>query len=127
MQKRNRRTRFFALFDGADPNASTPVRDLTTVPTQALFVLNDPFLHDRADKCAELVLAGAADDAGRLEFALRRFFGRAPTADEREEAGKFLESYEVALTDQPPTEQHRAAWQALVRVLLSSNELLHIE
>jgi len=127
MQKRNRRTRFFALFDGADPNASTPVRDLTTVPTQALFFLNDPFLHDRADKCAELVLAGAADDAGRLEFALRRFFGRAPTAEERDEAGKFLGTYEVALNEQPAAERHRAAWQALVRVLLSSNELLHVE
>ncbi len=51
MQKRNRR-RFFALFDGADPNASTPLRDVTTVPTQALFFLNDPFLHERAAKFA---------------------------------------------------------------------------
>lgn len=132
MQKRNRRTRFFALFDGADPNASTPVRDLTTVPTQALFFLNDPFLHARADKCAELVLAAAADDAGRLEFATRRFFGRAATADERAEAGEFLETYEMALTElptaeRPDAEKHRAAWQALVRVLLSSNELLHVE
>ena len=55
--------RFFALFDGADPNASTPVRDVTTVPTQALFFLNDPFLHERAAKFATRVVAAADDDA----------------------------------------------------------------
>lgn len=58
MQKRNRRSRFFALFDGSDPNASTPVRDVTTVPTQGgFFFLNDPFLHERAAKFSERIHA----------------------------------------------------------------------
>ena len=45
---RNRRHPFLGLFDGADPNATTPARQATTVPTQALYFLNDPFFHDRA-------------------------------------------------------------------------------
>src|SRR5206468_9698451 len=45
MNQRLRRHPFLALFDGPDPNASTPRRTETTVPTQALFLMNDPFVH----------------------------------------------------------------------------------
>src|SRR5207342_1510539 len=42
MTQRLKRHPFLALFDGADTNASTPSRGATTVPTQALFLMNDP-------------------------------------------------------------------------------------
>ncbi|HQR41495.1 MAG TPA: DUF1553 domain-containing protein, partial [Gemmatales bacterium] len=45
MTQRLKRHPFLALFDGADPNASTADRLVTTVPTQSLYFLNDPFLH----------------------------------------------------------------------------------
>src|SRR5262249_46410112 len=40
---RLRRHPFLALFDGADANSSTAGRTVTTVPTQALFFMNNPF------------------------------------------------------------------------------------
>ena len=126
MQKRNRRARFFALFDGADPNASTPVRDVTTVPTQALFFLNDPFLHEQAAQLADRLLAGAADGSARVDLAFRELFGRSPSAAERGEALEFLAAYAAA----PPAGEEnrsRAAWSAYVRVLLASNEFLHVD
>ncbi len=52
MVKRNQRDRFLALFDGADPNASTPVRSNTTVPTQSLYFMNDEHLHHAATELA---------------------------------------------------------------------------
>jgi len=130
MQKRNRRTRFFALFDGADPNASTPLRDITTVPTQALFFLNDPFLHERAAKFSERVVASAATEAERAEFAYRQLFGRGATQEERDEALEFVKQFSQAgPANAAPsaTEQARAAWGALARVLFASNEFLHID
>jgi len=42
MTQRQCRQPYLALFDGADANASTAERSTTTVPTQALFFLNDP-------------------------------------------------------------------------------------
>ena len=39
---------FFRTFDFANPDTSTPLRHQTTVPQQALFMLNSPFVLDRA-------------------------------------------------------------------------------
>ena len=44
MVQRNRRDPFLTLFDGADPNATTPQRQETTVPTQALLCVERPVL-----------------------------------------------------------------------------------
>ena len=48
MSQRIQRHPFLALFDGADPNASTAASGRTT-PTQALFFMNDPFVHAQVD------------------------------------------------------------------------------
>jgi len=111
MQKRNRRTRFFSLFDGPDPNASTPVRDVTIVPTQALFFLNDPFLHASADKLTER-LATVPDDRARLDLAFRIVFGHSPTDEQIVDGIAFV---------------HENSWPAYCRVLLSSNEFLFVD
>jgi len=111
MQKRNRRTRFFALFDGPDPNASTPVRDETIVPTQALFFLNDPFLHASAEKLAQRIAAADSDEA-RVVLAHRLLFGRVPTEAQR------AEDLEIV---------RETSWPAYCRVLLCSNEFLFVD
>ncbi|MFO0871448.1 MAG: PSD1 and planctomycete cytochrome C domain-containing protein [Pirellulales bacterium] len=127
MQKRNRRSRFFALFDGPDPNASTPVRDVTTVPTQALFFLNDPFLHARAARFAERVVGAGTTDPERLDFAYRTLLGRNATAQEQEDAARFRQDYGAALGEQAAAERQAAAWSAYARVLLGSNEVLYVD
>jgi hypothetical protein len=38
---------FFRTFDFANPNTSAPLRFVTTVPQQALYLLNSPFVMDR--------------------------------------------------------------------------------
>lgn len=111
MQKRNRRTRFFTLFDGPDPNTSTPVRDVTIVPTQALFFLNDQFLHTSAEKLAAK-LAALPTDREKIDLAYRTLFGHPPTDDQAADAIEFLRD---------------ASWPALCRVMLSSNEFLFVD
>jgi hypothetical protein len=127
MQKRNRRHRYFAMFDGADPNASTAVRDVTTVPTQALFFLNDPLLHAQASKLAARAIAAAHKDELRVDFLHLQLLGRRATADEQRDAAAFLLEYARALSDRPEAERPAFAWQAYARVLLSSNEVLHVD
>ena len=52
MTQRIRRHPFLALFDGPDGNVSTAHRDSTTVPTQSLFLMNDPFVHAQSSRFA---------------------------------------------------------------------------
>ena len=127
MQKRNRRSRFFALFDGPDPNESTPRRDVTTVPTQALFFMNDPFLHARAARFAARIRAFAPSERGRLDFAYQVLLGRNPTDIDRTEARSFLQEYATLVTDRPEDQRVVAAWDAYARVLFGSNEVLHVD
>ncbi len=122
---RNRRHPFLGLFDGADPNATTPVRQTTTVPTQSLFFMNDPFFHKQAERLADRALAG--EDAVRLNTLYRIVFQRPPSDVDRQTAAVFLARYEVELADRRPAERARESWSALARVLLSSNEFLHLD
>ncbi len=127
MQKRNRRTPFFALFDGADPNASVAQRDVTTVPTQALYFLNDAFIHQRAERFAARILAAETQTGRRLEHAFRALFGRAASSEEQEILAGFLAEQTAQGSGQPAEHRVTEAWTALARVLFSSNELMHLD
>ena len=100
------------------------------MPTQALFFLNDPFVHERAAKFAADVVAATGDDAARVDFAYRRLFGRLPREDERSDALEFLNTYPAAPSGKTGSDgaaTNREAWAALSRVLFSSNELLYVD
>ncbi|MFO0936526.1 MAG: PSD1 and planctomycete cytochrome C domain-containing protein [Gemmataceae bacterium] len=122
---RNRRHPFLGLFDGADPNATTPTRQATTVPTQALFFLNDPFFHAQAGKLAERVLI--RPESARADDLFRQVFTRSATEKERAWAGAFVEQYRRQLTTPNEAERTNASWSALARILLASNEFLYVE
>jgi hypothetical protein len=127
MQKRNRRIPFFALFDGPDPNASTAKRDITTVPTQALYFMNDPFMHARAEKFASRLLKSAPDDRARIDFAYHQLFGRSASSEEQADATDFLRDYASTCADKPADQQAALGWAAYARVLFGSNELLYLD
>ncbi len=74
-------------FDFSNPEEHTPKRQLTTVPQQALFLMNSPFL-------AEQVRAVAESCVGQDELVScihRTVLGRLPDDGAREEALRFLE------------------------------------
>ena len=118
MVQRQRRHPFLALFDGADPNASTPARQTSTVPTQALYFLNDPFFHEQAAALADRLLQLGNDDQ-RIDQIYRTLFQRTTSERERELAQAFLQQYPAAATVEK--------WRALARVLLASNEFIHVD
>ena len=121
---RNQRHPFLALFDGADPNTTTGRRHSTTVPTQALFFLNDPFVHSSADALARRLFT-LPDDRARLDRLFALTFGRAPTDVERRRAARFLDDYarDPAVAASP----RLAAWAAWSRVVMIGNEFLYID
>ena len=73
----------FRTFDFASPDTTSPKRFYTTVPQQALFFLNSPFVVERAQALAGLPeVAGAKDEAQRVRRLYLRVLGRLPDAAE---------------------------------------------
>ncbi len=84
----------YRTFDFAVPDATSPRRFVTTVPQQALFLMNSPFLHEQARRLAAAVAndgqagssttsAGSlADPAEGVRKLYLRALGRPPKADE---------------------------------------------
>jgi hypothetical protein len=127
MTQRLKRHPFLALFDGADPNSTTANRLTTTVPTQALFFLNDPFVHAKAENWAARLLAASADETQRIELAWRRAIGRRPTPTERAEATDFLAAYRAELAAAKMDNVESRSLAAYLRTLFGSNEFLHVD
>jgi hypothetical protein len=129
MQQRLKRHPFLALFDGPDPNASTARRDHTTTPVQALFWVNDPFVHRQAERLAARVLKAGEKDIDRLTHLFRLALGRPPTGDETAQATEYLKQFAGGLDKSGvPTEERPAkAWASLARVVFATNEFLYID
>ncbi len=105
----------FRSFDFASPDATAERRPFTTVPQQALFALNAPFVAEQA-KALTARTDAAASVLARIATLYRLALGRSPTTDEAEAARRFL--------DQPrePTASRLTSWEQLAQVLLMSNE-----
>ncbi len=129
MQQRSKRHSYLALFDGADPSASTANRLPTTTPIQSLFLMNDEFVHRQADALARRVLAEAGGDEERLNLAFLLTVSRPPTDEEaaqfRDHLAKFSEKLNQAGVS--AEQQSQGAWASMARVLFGSNEFLHVD
>ena len=130
MTQRLQKHPFLALFDGADTNASTGQRAETTTPPQALFLLNNEFVHEQARAFAELLITEVDGDRNRVQIAFERALGRPPTADEVDSTLTFVSKYRRLLAA-PGTiadaSQNLDAWAAFARTLLARNEFLHVD
>ncbi len=98
------------VFDFANPDQHSPQRHLTTVPQQALFLLNSPFVIER---CRALVLrkeiAAAAEPAERIRALYRVLYQREPTPRQTEAGRKFVEAAPV--DSPPPLPPAASAWR----------------
>jgi hypothetical protein len=78
------------VFDFADPSMVMGQRENTTVATQALYFMNDPFVLQQARAFAVRLLGTEMTDDQRIDAAYRLALGRLPTAGERKLAAEFL-------------------------------------
>jgi hypothetical protein len=81
---RNALLDIFEVFDFADPSIVVGRRSVSTVPTQALFMLNNPFVIQQSRWAAERLWneLPTATDEQRIERAYRLVLGRRPRAAE---------------------------------------------
>ncbi len=129
MTQRLQRHPYLALFDGPDPNLSTDVRTSATVPLQALYLMNNPFVAEQSAAFARRLMDAQSDPAARLGLAYTIAYGREPRAAERDEGMKYLEAYraESASAGAESSEAQREAWTSYARVLLTASEFVYID
>src|SRR5205814_8479929 len=87
----------FEVFDLPDQNTSCGRRNVSTVPTQALTLLNDAFVLRQAKLFADRVKEAEPSDAGRqADMAYRIAQSRSPREDEAALAADFLRTHSLA-------------------------------
>jgi Protein of unknown function (DUF1553)/Protein of unknown function (DUF1549)/Planctomycete cytochrome C len=101
----------FDTFDHPDMNVVAGARNVSTVPTQALTLLNNPFVLSQADRLAARVAAQASEPDQQIDLSYRIALGRLPTPAERDVA-RFL--------------VRRQSLAAFAHVLLNLDEFLYM-
>lgn len=117
-----------ALFDFADASAVHGDRPTTSVPAQALYLLNNPFVLQQAESAAERLYRSASSDAERLQRAYLLFYGRTPRDSEIQTAQRFLNTYWLSLSRERLSGERatREAWTALCQAMMASAEFLYL-
>src|SRR5262249_15493740 len=98
----------FRTFDFASPDTTSPQRFATTVPQQALFLMNSPFVVQQARNLLERAeVKSASTDEQKLQRLHQAAYQRPPDADELKLARAFVQAQSVAA--EPVVEQ--PTWQ----------------
>ncbi len=114
------RGNFAALFDAANPDASAEKRDVSTVASQALFLLNHDFVLTQAKHLADRVTRDEPNDPdARVQRLFRLLFARPAEAEEVKLARELLA--------RPGNGGPESSWRDLAHVLLCGNEFVYLD
>ncbi len=117
------------LFDFAEPSLVTGSRDDTSVPSQALYLMNNPQVMRLADKTAERLLTKYLSDSERIDAGFRLAFGRPPTPTEAKAAEGFLKAFvqKEAKGFRRKDATEKAAWAAFAQALFAAAEFRYVD
>ncbi|HUS07746.1 MAG TPA: DUF1553 domain-containing protein, partial [Bryobacteraceae bacterium] len=120
--------RFLELFDFPQPMQSRGNRDVTNVPSQALAMLNDPFVLDQAGLWADRLVVRKDDSLQqRLSEMFENSLGRPPADDELERWRAFaLARAEKGLVPPAGVLTSRPVWKDVAHSLFNMKELLYL-
>jgi len=103
---------FFEVFDLPDQNLTCGARNVSTVPTQALTLMNDEFVLRQAKLFADRVNETVPEDRGKqIDLAYRLALGRQPSTEELSIGRDFLSKHQLV---------------DFTHVLLNLNEFLYM-
>ena len=124
---RNRLPEMLRLFDFAEPSIIVGRRDVTTVPTQALFLLNSKFVLTLSDQMARKLLASENDESARVRQAYRLALSRTPSEAEIAAARGFVDATIASLPDGDEAGKQLRAWSGLCQSLLACAEFRYLQ
>ncbi|MCI0361302.1 MAG: DUF1549 and DUF1553 domain-containing protein, partial [Planctomycetaceae bacterium] len=115
---------FLRLFDFPDPNITSDMRPVTTVPLQQLFVLNDELLIDSARSLADRVQDASADDEQQIRYAYELVYSRPPTDAEIAIGQQYLAASDHLAEGQSAK---LTRWERYAQALLAANEFMYVD
>ena len=122
---RNSMLDLFEVFDFANPNVVTGDRNTSTLPTQALFLMNNPMVMRQSRRAAMKFLATeSSDQRSRIELAYRQALGRKPNPIEVRKAVDYLQATQLDSDEDDP---ELAAWSSFFHALFGSLDFRFVE
>jgi hypothetical protein len=103
-------------------------RDVTNVPAQALYLLNDKRITDLARKWAEQILADSslATDDDRLQRMFISAIGRSASPDELSRTRQLLMSTQQETADSASPDPSLAGWTEVGRAIFLLKEFIYL-
>lgn len=121
--KRSLQLPILATYDQADTDASCAVRYVTTVPTQALGLINGEFSREQAAALAERLQRDVGDKPeDRIRRAWQLTTQREPTVDDVARDLKLIQEFQSTDGLKP-----EAAWNLYCLMCLNANEFLYVD
>ena len=119
---------YMQTFDGPDPNVCTSRRDQSVTALQALFFVNDEFLHKQARKIANSYVVDSNQET-QLKQLFYEVLCRQPDNSEVAMLSNHLAQASSRLQSSgvPDEELESLAWSSLVRSLFRLNEFLYVD
>jgi cytochrome c553 len=115
-------------FDFPDPSVVNGDRSTTTIPSQALVMMNSALMDQAAKGLAGRLLdSGTADNLALVRRAFLEVLGRSPGDSEENRWISMLVNLEDRYREAGEKEAKKRAWRSFTRVLLSSNEFIYVE
>jgi hypothetical protein len=129
MTQRLVRHPYLSLFDAPDTNTSTDVRTTSTVPLQALYMLNNPFVLKQAESFAKRFIAASPDPGVRITTGVGMAWGRQLGVEEMRRYRDYVDRYraESLRSGASPAQAELAAWFSFAHALITTNEFLYVD
>jgi hypothetical protein len=108
---------FLRMFDFPAPRSTSAKRGTSIVPQQYLFMMNSPFMINRAKALAAKLQQNTSDTATGIERAYRLLYNRTPSEKEKEIGLAFLAGQNI---DKQKIEQY-------AQILMSAHEFMYVE
>lgn len=122
--RRNFLPPFFLAFDYPIPFTTVGRRNVSNVPSQALMLMNDAFVHETALRWARRLLSEPGlETRDRLKRLYLTAYARLPREQEIADAFDFLTNHSMRAS----SADEEAAWADLCHVLINSKEFLFVE
>jgi hypothetical protein len=121
----------FTLFDFTDASVPMGNRATSTVPSQALFLMNSQLVWEASSQLADRLLRlPGIDDRARIQSLYLLTTSRAASDQDLDRAQAYLSRFDrqlVADDAQADVDQRRgAAWRLLCQAILISNEFCYV-
>ena len=126
---RNDLPELFDVFDFANPHMATGARPRTNVPTQGLYLLNDPMVMSTAEFTAKRILAetGECSNEARVEYLFRLITGGAPGENERRLVLEYLAEVSRLENSAGTSEITLNAWTRTCHAVFASSRFQYLD